>query len=259
MSLLLYCIFRSETSLPGILPGGIDGSTLALAVEGELAAAYSTAPVDSLPAPTPLQAKAYAQAVDIMHRSCTVLPMRYGNVLANEQQIVELLRKHKAEFLSKLQELDGCIEMGIRMIISKQGQHARNDADARPPQNGAAYLQWHRRPACDSCMFTGETPVPHGAAYLQARRRRYAELDSVAQQVKDHAGRCRAAFDGLLVQCKIESSTLPDSANYAALLSLYFLVKKECEQPFRRAFRELADREPAKLILSGPWPPYNFA
>jgi len=233
MSLLLYCIFRSEASLPASLPGGIDGSALALAVEGELTAAYSTAPDDSLPAPTPLQAKAYAHAVDVMHRTCTVLPMRYGNVLANEQQTVEFLRKHKAEFLAKLQELDGCIEMGIRMIMSKEGQQAGNDADAPPPQNGAAYLQ--------------------------ARRRQYAELDSVAQLAKDHADRCRAAFNGLLVQCKIESSTLPDSAGDVALLSLYFLVKKECEQPFRRAFRELADRELAKLILSGPWPPYNFA
>ena len=29
-------------------------------------------------------------------------------------------------------------------------------------------------------------------------------------------------------------------------------------EPFRQAFRQLTESESARLLLSGPWPPYNF-
>jgi hypothetical protein len=42
------------------------------------------------------------------------------------------------------------------------------------------------------------------------------------------------------------------------LLSLYFLVPGSAVESFRQAFRHLSATEPARLLLSGPWPPYNF-
>ena len=42
------------------------------------------------------------------------------------------------------------------------------------------------------------------------------------------------------------------------LLSLYFLVDRAVVESFRQAFRRLSEAESARLLLSGPWPPYNF-
>jgi hypothetical protein len=49
----------------------------------------------------------------------------------------------------------------------------------------------------------------------------------------------------------------PGESN-AILVSLYFLVPKTVLGRFRRAFGELASNESARVMLTGPWPPYNF-
>lgn len=42
------------------------------------------------------------------------------------------------------------------------------------------------------------------------------------------------------------------------LPSLYFLIRRRDVASFRQAFRKIRARESASLLLSGPWPPYNF-
>jgi hypothetical protein len=90
-------------------------------------------------------------------------------------------------------------------------------------------------------------------AYLMARQAHYAHQDRWTREYSQAADRYRAQFAGLFVRYKTEapSPRLP-------LLSLYFLVLRPTVASFRRAFRHLAETEPARLLLSGPWPPYNF-
>jgi hypothetical protein len=89
--------------------------------------------------------------------------------------------------------------------------------------------------------------------YLTARKAHYASQDRWTTEYRQAAERCREQFTGLYVKCKTEapSPRLP-------LLSLYFLVPGPAVESFRRAFRRLTETEPARLLLSGPWPPYNF-
>ena len=42
-------------------------------------------------------------------------------------------------------------------------------------------------------------------------------------------------------------------------LSLYFLISKDKVSRFKETFRRLAKNEGYKALISGPWPPYNFA
>jgi hypothetical protein len=41
-------------------------------------------------------------------------------------------------------------------------------------------------------------------------------------------------------------------------VSLYFLVRQADLLLFRQSCAELLNSSSAKLLLSGPWPPYNF-
>ena len=77
--------------------------------------------------------------------------------------------------------------------------------------------------------------------------------DRWTKEYRQAAERCRAQFAGLFVKCTTEapSPRLP-------LLSLYFLVPRPAVTSFRQAFRQLTETESARLLLSGPWPPYNF-
>ena len=99
------------------------------------------------------------------------------------------------------------------------------------------------------------TPTPErlGLAYLTARKAHYAHQDRWTNEYRQVADRCREQFTGLYVKYTTEapSPRLP-------LLSLYFLVPRPAVESFRLAFRQLTESESARLMLSGPWPPYNF-
>ena len=41
-------------------------------------------------------------------------------------------------------------------------------------------------------------------------------------------------------------------------LSLYFLVPRKFIDPFRQVFRDIESRWNIRMLLSGPWPPFNF-
>jgi hypothetical protein len=92
-----------------------------------------------------------------------------------------------------------------------------------------------------------------GLAYLTARKAHYAQQDRWTRDYRRAADRCQAQFTGLFVKCQTEapSPRLP-------LLSLYFLVPRPAVASSRQAFRQLTATESARLLLSGPWPPYNF-
>lgn len=90
-------------------------------------------------------------------------------------------------------------------------------------------------------------------AYLTARKAHYAHQDRWTEKYRQVSDRCLARLAGMFVKSKLEAPTpsLP-------LLSLYFLIPRSTVEPFRLAFRQLTETESARLLLSGPWPPYNF-
>jgi len=134
------------------------------------------------------------------------------------------------------------VEMGLRVLLPSgpgaaptAGGPERRENAGPPPSNTAGALN---RP---------------GLAYLLARKAHFAHQDRWTKEYRQAADRCLAQFTGLYVKAKTEgpSPRLP-------LLSLYFLVPHRVVESFRQTFRYLAATESARLLLSGPWPPYNF-
>jgi hypothetical protein len=169
---------------------------------------------------------AYARVVEALHRVETVLPLRYGGMLDTARQARELLCARRAELLASLAKVEGCVEMGLRILLGEP---------TRPAE---------------------AAPVPSTArAYLASRRALYADRDGARADSGELIGRIQEALEGLFVQSRLEQSPAGDRR----VLSLYFLVRREREAEFRKAFQGLHGKCSARLLLSGPWPPYNFA
>ncbi len=185
----------------------------------------------------------YERVVLSYHRQGAVIPLRYGCFFNEESQVIQLLEEQGPRYEALLQELEGCVEMGLRVLLPPGpwaavtpggSKGCREVAGPPPPDTGSAA----NRP---------------GLAYLTARKAHYARQDCWTREYRQAADRCLAQFSGLFSKCKTEapSPRLP-------LLSLYFLVPRLQVESFRQAFRHLTQTEPARLLLSGPWPPYNF-
>jgi hypothetical protein len=181
------------------------------------------------------QILAYEAVVEHFHRDLTVIPVRYGCQLEDASEALWLLERHRDEYGALLDELEGLGEMGIHVLLDSSGAGTESGAWPPPPESFPL-------------------PCNSGAAYLAAKRQRYLGLDRAALDQRLLVDELCGALAGLFVRRKVE---FPDS-NRSRLLSLYFLVPRASAESFRRAARHLHPKESVKLLLSGPWPPYNF-
>ncbi len=242
MSCLFYCICRNpgpELTRP---LQGVGGSPVYQVAHRRLRAAVSRIGPAEI-APDLPRVRAYERVVLSYHRQDTVVPMRYGSVVEQESQVIKLLDEHGPQYEALLQELEGCVEMGLRVllppgpwaaVIPGGPEGCREVAGPRPPEPAAA-------------------PDRLGLTYLTARKAHYDHQDCWTGEYRLAADRCLARFSGLFIKSKLEGP-----CRRLPLLSLYFLVPCPAVGSFRQAFRHLAETESARLLLSGPWPPYNF-
>jgi hypothetical protein len=242
MSCLFYCIGQNHgPELAAPLPG-VGGRPVFQVADRHLRAAVSRINQADLIPDLP-RVRAYERVVTSCHRIGTVVPMRYGCVVERVSQVIEMLSANRAHYEALLRELEGCVEMGLRVLLPSGPWAAltpggpagcREVAGPHPPDPAA-------------------TADRLGLTYLTARKAHYDHQDRWTKEYRQAAERCRARFAGLFVKCATEapSPRLP-------VLSLYFLVPAPAVTAFRQVFRQFSETESARLLLSGPWPPYNF-
>ena len=355
MKYLLYCIFRSpEYQMPETLLG-VDGQKVVIVGRNGLRAAIS--PV-AQPVLTPDLSRllAYKKVVESFHCDRTIIPMRFGSLFDEESQIIRLLEKQAEQYTSLLNELEGCVEIGIKVIISDFGSgiadfgsressipkslnssipkssipnpwprpglhrfsYGRSDIDAQEKKKIIQSMS--RQGGHQSSIPHPTSHIPHrksptsGRAYLAARKEHYTQEDQLTEEMEKIAQHFRTAFSGLFTKCKTEfpqstiinrQSSIPNPTSHIAdrtshiadrtshivdrtsqiadrtshipnhqssinnhqskiqnpkskILSLHFLVPRRSVESFRRTFQEISRKEGMKMLLSGPWPPYNF-
>jgi hypothetical protein len=243
LSYLLYCLSNhlEELELDG--PAGVEGQQVGIRTCKGLSAVISMLSAPELPRADLATIMSYQRVLDYFHGKRTIIPMRFGCVFSGEAQIIRFLEDRSEEYRALLEELEGCVEMGIRVLMDNQQYEARvpssAGSDPAPPDPGLAGA---------------------GKGYLHARRSHYADRDRFGNGERAIIETVRGPFCGLFVRCKAEQS-MPIAGSHessARMLSLYFLVKREEVEKFRQVFQAFASRSSARILLSGPWPPFNF-
>ena len=176
-------------------------------------------------APSVSSLLAYERVVEAIHARQAVIPLRYGCLMESESAIIRLLEDHRQEYEALLGRLRGMTEMGIRVLCP-----------ARPGS-------------------VPGSPLSPGAAYLASLRNRYSSGNSLAPEEAQLADQ----ITGLLSGCYTEQRREISPADQGRLVSLYFLTPKTDVERFRNKARQICPPGGTKLLLSGPWPPYNFA
>ena len=197
--------------------------TSLLAAHG-LAAVVSALEETSSP-PTVSSLLAYERVVEAIHARRAVVPLRYGCVMENESAVVRHLEEHRQQYWALLARLPGMTEMGIRVLW--------------PARAGAV----------------PDVPSSPGARYLASLRNLYNATDAFAGEETQLADQIVSLLPGCFTEQRREVS----SSSQRRLLSLYFLTSKTGVERFRSKARQICPPSGAKILLSGPWPPYNFA
>jgi gas vesicle protein GvpL/GvpF len=219
MKRLVYCILDGNSGPAAAAPG-----TFHIGAPNGLVAvvACESAP-DSPPDTDSLLA--FAGVVQAMHVSHDVIPLRYGCTMASEESVVRLLEENGKAYAALLEGLHGMSEMGIRLLC-QSADPARSVTSLSP---GAGYLASLR-----ARHGSGTVPVPEHA---------------------EAADRVAALLAGNFT---LQRREYAPAAGNGTLVSLYFLVPRAGTFGFMEKARALS-LSGVKILVSGPWPPYNFA
>ena len=247
MPFLLYCLFAGQAPPPPHTPPGVGGGEVEVIGLDGLGAAVSWME-EACAAPPLADLMAYSKVVEVFHGQRTIIPLRYGCLCRDRDQAVALLQAGRGRFKPLLAELEGCVEMGIRAILPVESAEEEACPVPAPPS----------RRECAAKAKSAEHP---GLAYLRARRGSQSQETAGSRAADDLWARCRAALAGMFVRFLREGPARPPSAGggRARMLSWYFLVPRPEVAAFRQAFMNFSREEKAKLLISGPWPPYSFA
>ncbi|MDD5271148.1 MAG: GvpL/GvpF family gas vesicle protein [Methylovulum sp.] len=216
MSVMLYGIVAAEarlvlgSELHGVKAAGLTAivSTVAAEISREAAAVL-----------------AYGEQVQHIHQQTTLIPTRYGNVLADGPAVAAHLHAHEVRYRAQLAELENCEEMGIRLVL-----------DTMADESAGAVSTRHMS----------------GHDYLLARKRAY----SIPEPARQHADLLNTALAGLYRQHRAELSLFNGQRTY--LLS-YLVPRTGLALFCQRLDVFSAGLTGNNASISGPWPLYNFA
>jgi len=218
MKYMIHCIFRADPNMPR---ANFNRDGWVLEADG-LAAAVTHWP-DQQPPVDVARLVAYEKAIARLHAARTVIPLRFGCVVEGESEVFGLLREHRAEYEQLLAQWEGLTEMGLQLWRGSEPEEAAPAAAA----------------------------LTAGARYIAALRGRYPGLTPAE---RSSAASIAERFEGLVRDRREEAGP----AAKGRLVSLYFLVPRAEVSEFRELSRGIDLPSGMQLMVSGPWPPYNF-
>jgi len=218
----------------------------------------------------------HERVIESLMSSHTVLPMRYGTVVLDKSEILEIIKARRESIESLIQKVREKVELGVKVLwnpepIKQQVEHdvlevealriniqqsQRGGKGARGQDGKMARWQGGKEasPSQQSSIFNIQSSIKEGQRYLMEKL--YEEL--VQRKVKSHGEKfishileklSSLSFDKVFVKFPTER----------LLLSASFLVKKDNVADFEMLAQQLiTEYQQLSFLFTGPWPPYNF-
>jgi hypothetical protein len=257
-ALWAYCVLRAGEPVPADATPIAEGGSLERVDAGDLAALVSRVPLAEFAA-EPLRenlndlgwlervARAHEAVLDGTLRQSTIVPLRLCTLYESDESVREMLERERDGLTRALDALEGRQEWAVKLLVDEErlAEHARSRSTEAAALEGELGAR------------TG------GGAYMLRRRleRHVREaVDGLGAELADevHAQLADAAGDAIVLPPQN-----PELSGHEGkmLLNGAYLVDADRVDRVRELVAELEERHRAlgaRLVLTGPWPPYNF-
>jgi len=166
----------------------------------------------------------HERVIEELMEHSTVLPMRFGSNVADEVKLEAILDERRREFEALIEGLRGAVELGVRAQLPAV----------------------EREPAGTAAVAVGEGG-PGGAYLLERVNRQRRDADAIARIHEPLAMLARR-------------STRSAGGLSSGIFKGAYLVDCNRVEVFRARVDELASEvDGARIVCTGPWPPYSFS
>jgi hypothetical protein len=177
----------------------------------------------------------------------TILPVRFGTVVRNEEAVKNLLLKSYKEYKLKLDQFEGKDEFGIKVLKTKIfGEKIKNQVETQSQQ-----IQTLKH------NLTSLPQNKPGSEYML----NLTLKDTIKKEILKKMEQLTLQIHDEFLEVSEDATLLGnDNIEQLALNSAY-LVKKDNSEEFRSRLNKVKEKyEKMGLIfhMSGPWTPYSF-
>lgn len=185
---------------------------------------------------------AHQRVVEAARESNTVLPVRFGVILKNEEGIKKLLASSYKDYRAKLSSLSGKDEIGIKVLLDK--------SSLKKIKEQAAQSEEIRK------LKQEISSAKPGTSYFLKMRLEDAMKNETLMKIDKMVGEINSS----LAEAAVDRRLLKNDVGEIVLNAAY-LVEKDKIRAFDAKVKELRERferEGMTLHRSGPWAPYSF-
>ena len=181
------------------------------------------------------RAVAHERVIERFLSAPAVLPMQLFTMFTSDERVAEHVRADRRRIARILKRIDRKVEWGLRLTWNEKA--ARDKIDRKRPRE------------------------PEGAAYL-ARKRDILDLNRAQlAEARVEAGRLYKAISREATEALRRTSLERAAPGSRLLLDAAFLVPAAQAAAFRASLRKHSrplHGYGVAVLLTGPWPPYNF-
>ena len=231
----LYAI-TDRPDLPVPAEPGLEGTSLFSLAYRDIVAVVSPLATTKVP-PTGDNVWRHEAIVEALMTDRTVLPVRFGTVLADEATVQSTLAAHYADFVASLERVRGRVELSLRVLWDLEEQGSRGTRE-----QGSREVRDH---------FSMEG---RGQKYMLARLEEERQHQVWRQRAEALAEEIHAPLVRLAAESTRQVLITP-----RLLLTAAYLVERDRVATFRQEVEALSATYPAlRFLCTGPWPTYNF-
>lgn len=213
---------------------GVDQGPLMRIEEASLGAVVSSVGGDYL-APSPWRLAQHERVVEALMAQFTVIPARYSTIFDHEEALREHLRGQRHVLKEELSRLDGCVELGLRVIRVTPNPPLTSEGDGLP---------------CPDLL-------------LSEKMSRTFDVACRAAAMQQAALRRRDESLGEIIHRELAAIARDDRMFVAErggmLFRASYLVAHEHLSEMRTAVVDfMQEHRHLHFMGTGPWPPYHF-
>lgn len=191
--------------------------------------------------------ESHEEIIDTIMQDYTVVPFKFGTILKSENAALQMLQENEEHFRTLLGKFTGKVEWGVKVYADRQALIKHIEQKRPLPVQEGEKVEKHSR----------------GAAYLLGKKKeedlKKATVTQFAHIAQDifHVF-AKDAFEAKVTSTPSQKGTRKEQE---IILNAVYLIEKESVTPFlqhEEALREKYAFAGVNIMLSGPWPPYNF-
>lgn len=188
-------------------------------------------------------ARAHENVLEATLEETAVVPLRLCTVFTDDGQVREMLARERGVLLDALDRLAGKAEWGVKAFAAVAALEREVDARGGGAEEDRA--------------------VSAGTAYMNRKRREAHSREQVEEVADEWARLIHDRLSEVAAEALLNPLQRPEVSGHDGemLLNGVYLLAAEKVSDFRDLLVELRDdldRKGVEIVLTGPWPAYNF-